>query len=124
MANHYTWVKNVHLSAVEHQDKIVFLHHVNDGAAEKSYGIQVASLAGIPKAVINLAKKYLSQLESKQQQQLDLFSIEPEAEEELLQQIVNPVGNEVITQLKAINPDELSARDALDLIYKLHKELV
>ena len=124
LANHYTWVKNVHLSAVEHQDKIVFLHHVNDGAAEKSYGIQVASLAGVPKPVINLAKKYLSQLESKQQQQLDLFSIEHEVEEESMPRVTNPVDNEVITQLKAINPDELTAREALDLIYKLHKELV
>ena len=66
----------VHLSAIEHQDDIVFLHNVIDGAAEKSYGIQVASLAGIPKSVVNIAKKYLSKLEKQQpQKHPDLFEL-------------------------------------------------
>src|SRR6185437_2953319 len=79
LAQYHAVVKNVHLSAVEHQDNIVFLHHVHDGPAEKSYGIQVASLAGVPKSVISLASKYLKQLEAKPAQ-FDLFSIMPEEE--------------------------------------------
>ena len=53
---------NVHLSAVEHKDSIVFLHAVQDGPASQSYGLQVAQLAGVPPAVIRAARKHLARL--------------------------------------------------------------
>lgn len=69
----YSLVANVHLNAVEYKDEIVFMHHVEHGPAAKSYGIQVAALAGVPKAVLGLAKKYLHELENADKSQLDLF---------------------------------------------------
>src|SRR5699024_4299422 len=59
----YPEIKNVHLDAVEHKDEIIFMHQVRPGAASKSYGLQVAALAGVPKGVIEMAKTKLSELE-------------------------------------------------------------
>src|SRR5205814_9385430 len=56
-------VANVHLDAVEHKDSVVFLHAVEEGPASQSYGLQVAALAGVPKAVVKRARKYLQMLE-------------------------------------------------------------
>lgn len=125
LANQYTSSKNIHLSAIEHEETIVFLHHVYEGAAEKSYGIQVAQLSGIPKSVISAAKRYLQVLETKQNNnQLDLFnqlSVEEQYIEQ--QQITTPIISEqekqVLEKIKLTNPDELSARDALELLYSL-----
>lgn len=126
LANKYAMCKNVHLSAVEHQDTIVFMHHVIDGAAEKSYGIQVAELSGVPKNVIILAKKNLFQLEQQQSHQLDLFNLPPDEIIEQEQPIIQvPIEEtEVINLLKQVNPDELSAKEALNLVYTLHNKLV
>lgn len=106
-------IENVHLDAIEHDDSIVFLHSVKKGAASRSYGLQVAALAGIPSKVLQNAKKTLSILESGKTtelapQQMSLF--EAIAEETALEK-----------ELKQINPDELTPRQALDLLYKLKK---
>ncbi|MCX7554075.1 DNA mismatch repair protein MutS [Marinicella sp. S1101] len=106
-------IKNVHLNAVEHQDRIVFLHSVKAGAASKSYGLQVAALAGLPSATLKNAKTYLNQLENQenthQPVQFSLF------QEELNQ------DSKVEKKLKGIDPDELTAKQALDLIYQLYQ---
>ena len=60
LALEYKEVANVHLDAVEHKDTVVFLHAVEEGPASQSYGLQVAALAGVPKAVIRQARKYLA----------------------------------------------------------------
>jgi DNA mismatch repair protein MutS len=117
LAQYYAKIKNVHLSAVEHQDTIVFLHHVHDGAAEKSYGIQVASLAGVPKAVISLASKYLKQLEAKPAQ-FDLFSIKPD-EEPIIESTVSIADQKILDLVKQTDPNELNPKQALELFYKL-----
>ncbi len=106
-------MKNVHLDAVEHDDSIVFLHSVKQGAASKSYGLQVAALAGIPSMVLENAKKTLQQLEQNKiaepvPVQLSLFDAMPE--ESLLEK-----------ELKQINPDDLTPRQSLELLYKLKK---
>ncbi len=107
-------IANVHLDAMEHGDKIVFLHAVKDGPANQSYGLQVAALAGVPRSVIEKAKAKLRHLEdhaySPQQvetlaNQLDLFSA----------QECHPV----VGLLEDMNPDELSPRQALELLYRL-----
>lgn len=106
LSDEISTVKNVHFDATEQGDKIIFLHTINSGPANKSYGIQVAQLAGVPRAVIQLAKTKL--------QQLELVSPMPT-------HIVVPESTEplVVTKLKELNPDLLSARDALDILYQL-----
>ncbi|GAA70359.1 DNA mismatch repair protein MutS [Pseudoalteromonas sp. BSi20439] len=107
---------NVHLDAIEHNDTIAFMHTVLDGAASKSFGLQVAALAGVPKAVIAQAKQKLSLLENHQsvttvttEQQVLPFDSEP--------QTTQP--SELEQQMSAIDPDNLSPRQAHELLYKL-----
>ncbi len=108
-------VHNVHLKAVEHGERIVFLHAVNEGPASQSYGLQVAALAGIPSNVLRQARFQLSKLEQgdKDNPQLGLFTTYAEPEPEM--EPDNPVAD----KLEEIDPDELTPRAALDLIYKL-----
>lgn len=110
---------NVHLSAVEHKDSIVFLHAVQEGPASQSYGLQVAQLAGVPAAVIRAARKHLSALENQSSQgtdQFDLFAIENETAE----QTAAP-NNPALTALHELDPDTLSPREALEALYRLKK---
>ncbi|HAW93232.1 MULTISPECIES: DNA mismatch repair protein MutS [unclassified Arsukibacterium] len=114
-------VVNVHLDAVEHGDDIVFMHHVQDGAASKSFGLQVAQLAGVPKTVITQAKQKLSQLEQQGRAQLAPQQLTtPGGEQQPLP--LMPALHPLLHQLAAVNPDELSARQALDLLYQLSSD--
>src|SRR3569833_2929068 len=115
---------NVHLSAVEHKDKIVFLHAVQAGPASQSYGLQVAQLAGVPQTVIRAARKHLAMLEAQSVQstpQFDLFNqaAPPQADEE---SGAPPAPSAVDGAVAAVDPDTLTPRQALDLLYRL-KEL-
>lgn len=114
LADEQKTIANVHLDAMEHNDKIIFLHTVKDGPANQSYGLQVASLAGVPRSVIDKAKTKLRNLEDKaysEQQtvsgtnQLDLFA--------------SKECHPAITLLQDINPDELSPKQSLELVYRL-----
>lgn len=117
LADTVATVKNIHFNATEHGDKIIFLHTVNDGPASQSYGIQVAQLAGVPRSVISLAKQKLRELEKQAQvvhgvsNQIDLFSMAEKT-----------VEHPVVTQLKNLNPDALSPRDALSLLFELREK--
>ncbi|MEX2517499.1 MAG: DNA mismatch repair protein MutS [Gammaproteobacteria bacterium] len=106
---------NVHLQAVEHDDRIVFLHTVEPGPADRSYGLQVALLAGIPATVVNAARARLEALESGQP--VAATALAPQAD--LFQAKPDPLH----TALVAVNPDELSPREALALMYDLKKML-
>lgn len=118
LADEITSVQNIHLDAAEHGEKIIFLHTVKPGPANQSYGIQVAQLAGVPRSVIQRAKQKLHDLEQQAYQaahavlprQGDLFT---EREEE----------HPVIKQLKKMNPDQLTPKEALDLLYQLKTEV-
>ncbi|HJU71367.1 MAG TPA: DNA mismatch repair protein MutS [Paucimonas sp.] len=116
---------NVHLSAVEHKDSIVFLHAVQAGPASQSYGLQVAQLAGVPQTVIRAARKHLAVLEAQSVQatpQLDLFahSVADTAQAEMQDDSPEDVPLAAITQALAdIDPDALSPRQALDALYRL-----
>ncbi|MCA3191238.1 MAG: DNA mismatch repair protein MutS [Cupriavidus sp.] len=122
---------NVHLSAVEHGDGIVFLHAVQDGPASQSYGLQVAQLAGVPQPVIRAARKHLAWLEQQSADatptpQMDLFAapatppddddIEPGATAAPAEQAA---AREALKALIDIDPDSLSPRDALEALYRL-----
>ena len=105
-------VANVHLDAVEHHDDIVFLYAVKPGPASQSYGLQVAALAGVPAEVIQKAKQRLMQLEQQaaaatatQTQQLPLFN--------------SAVNHPVVEALTGVNPDEMTPRQALELLFHL-----
>ncbi|NOT65180.1 MAG: DNA mismatch repair protein MutS [Methylotenera sp.] len=106
---------NVHLDAVEHGNSIVFMHKVEEGAANQSYGLQVAQLAGIPKSVVATAKRKLLQLENNQvaqnTSQPDMFSESIEAE--------SPAEHPVLASLELLQPDDLTPKQALEWIYKL-----
>jgi DNA mismatch repair protein MutS len=114
LAEEHKTIHNVHLDAIEHGDNIIFLHAVKEGAASQSYGLQVAALAGVPKIVIEKAKAKLQQLEDQaylEQQnelgnnQLDIF----------LAKETHPA----MDFLEQINPDELTPKQALQVLYQL-----
>lgn len=112
----YEGVFNRHLSALEQGQDIVFLHNVQDGAAEKSYGIAVAKLAGLPPRALKAARKHLQDLEIQAAgYQLDLFAEPIDLAEESEEISASPIAE----KLQQINPDELTAKQALDLIYEL-----
>jgi DNA mismatch repair protein MutS len=112
-------VANVHLDAVEHKDSIVFLHSVQDGPASQSYGLQVAALAGIPRPVLDHARRHLAELEKQQRlesPQLALFD-QPAA-------AAPPGGwtaerDPLLERLNGLEPDALSPREALEVLYEL-----
>lgn len=112
----YKQVKNVHLEAVEHKHHIVFLHKVSEGAASKSYGLQVARLAGVPGSVIKAARRHLTKLEGAEKKpHLELFSTTAETFEE------SPPRHPVVDMVQSMAPDELSPRQALEKLYLLKK---
>jgi DNA mismatch repair protein MutS len=117
LALEYKEVANVHLDAVEHKDTVVFLHAVEEGPASRSYGLQVAGLAGVPRPVIRQAKKYLQLLEDAslaRGNQEDLFSTKVQEEPE-------PAVDPLREELQKVSPDELSPREALELLYRLKR---
>lgn len=114
-AQHHAAI-NVHVSAAEAGRDIVFLHEIEPGPASKSYGIQVARLAGMPAAVVNQARQTLAALESQatqNQAQVDLFAA-PLATE-------TAAASALETAVAALNPDNLSPREALEALYQLKK---
>ncbi|WP_045770379.1 DNA mismatch repair protein MutS [Xanthomonas albilineans] len=112
-------IANVHLDAVEHGDRLVFMHAVKDGPANRSFGLQVAALAGLPKATVAQARRRLAELEQRggehhavqmapqaldTPQQFGLFAAAPSAAQEAL---------------AALHPDELTPKQALEALYRL-----
>jgi DNA mismatch repair protein MutS len=122
LAEDYRQVANVHLDAVEHKDRIVFLHNVEEGPASQSYGLEVAALAGVPGSVIRAARKRLAELEEHGLAvgpQKDLFATgakdarsDSPAEERA-----------VLERLRELDPDALTPKEALELLYRLRRQL-
>jgi DNA mismatch repair protein MutS len=131
LANDYSNTVNIHLDAIEHQDKIVFLHQVQEGPASQSYGLQVAALAGVPDKVIKRAKEHLHDLENQSVansvnkaqtqnsvQQFDMFQMPDPKLEAKLAELEKLQG-----ALQAIDVDDITPRQALEQLYQL-KELL
>ncbi|OGB21970.1 MAG: DNA mismatch repair protein MutS [Burkholderiales bacterium RIFCSPLOWO2_02_FULL_57_36] len=119
---------NVHLSAVEHKDSIVFLHSVQAGPASQSYGLQVAQLAGVPQQVIRAARMHLALLEAHSIQatpQFDLFAgasmSEDDAVADPAEIPAHRTGADLLDILADIDPDALSPREALEKLYQLKR---
>ena len=123
LAGRLPGVANVTMDVKDWQDEIVFLHKVKPGAADRSYGIQVAKLAGLPTAVVARAREVLTALEKNDRKrgggsaaldELPLFAARPQG------QTVGPVApSPALEALAAINPDDLTPKAALDALYKL-----
>ncbi len=111
-------VANVHLKAIEYSEQIVFLHTVQEGPANRSYGLQVAQLAGVPPMVIQKAKVKLQELEAN--------AFHPPYSANLPYQEELPIGalrHPILDKLSSINPDELTPKQSLEILYQLLKEL-
>jgi len=118
----YPGIANVHLDAVEHGDSIVFLHAVREGPANQSYGLQVAALAGVPQSIIQRARSRLGELERSAQRhrdmdasQLSLFDPIEETQSDEVNCRETPLNK----ALDALDPDQLTPRQALDELYRL-----
>jgi len=113
-------VANVHVEAVEHGDRLVFLHSVKEGPANQSYGLQVAALAGIPRSVTNQARRYLTELERERDALRSYNS--PQGELPLFAAAPTPqvaAESPALKALRTADPDTLSPREALDLLFHL-----
>ena len=114
-----TNVANVHLNATEHDDRIVFLHAVQEGPASQSYGLQVAQLAGVPRHVINQAQQKLRLLEAEPSTQQALCVQEKAPTIQQADLFASPEPHPAVDALGQINPDETTPRQALELLYQL-----
>jgi DNA mismatch repair protein MutS len=116
LAQRLAGVANVHLDVAEHGESLIFLHSVREGPASRSYGLQVAALAGVPRPVVAAARRHLEDLEAlpgisrptAPSPQLSLFA---------------PPEPSVLAMLRALDPDRLTPREALEMIYRLRQHL-
>ena len=120
LASSLAHLKNVHVSAVEEDGKLTFLHKIKNGSVDKSYGINVASLADLPKSLIKRAEEILNLYENQEKRetiytQTSLFDQEVEEVEEK--------ENKYLEKIKEINPLEMSPMDALNFLYRLKEEM-
>jgi DNA mismatch repair protein MutS len=116
---------NATVQVKEWQGEVVFLHEVVAGAADRSYGIQVAKLAGLPASVIERARVVLAKLEQEDRaapkgfEDLPLFAVPSK----LSQDAQQPVEDPVAAALAALDPDDLSPREAMEALYLLKSKL-
>ncbi len=112
-------LKNVHVSAIEEEGKITFLHKVKSGAVDKSYGIHVASLAHLPKEVIDRADEILNFYETKNKKESKMKQMELPLEfvQEQDQRDV------VMEKIKKVNPLEITPIDALNILYDIKQSI-
>jgi DNA mismatch repair protein MutS len=115
-------VVNVHLDATEHGDELVFLHAVKEGPANRSYGLAVAKLAGVPHPVISAARRYLAELEA--QRDAHAAAASPQGSLPFGARTVEPPDEPAPTdalreRLASIDPDALSPREAHAMLYSL-----
>jgi len=121
-AEHQQGVVNVHLDAHEHDEDIVFMHAVQEGAASKSFGIQVAKLAGLPNEVLNVARNKLHQLETSTHTENSKGNEQAQTSREQLS-LMDTSESEVADIIKQTDLDELSPRQAWQLLNQLKTTL-
>lgn len=126
-------LRNVHVSATEKDGKVVFLHKLKDGPADKSYGIHVAELAQLPEQIISRAREILATFEDQEekgesavnvsQTQLSFFDEQPKIRKELVTIPENKATDKIMKKLKKVNISGTTPLEALQLLYELQKEL-
>ncbi|WP_404420117.1 DNA mismatch repair protein MutS [Marinospirillum sp.] len=127
LADELQTVANVHLSASEYAEQLIFMHKVEPGPASQSYGLQVARLAGVPDEVIDRARERLTQLEKQEvldkQQDRALQAKEPNAEPQPWQpDMFASQPHPVVEEISQLSPDDLTPRQALELLYRLQEK--
>jgi DNA mismatch repair protein MutS len=117
LENNFKNIKNIHVSALEADGKITFLHKIKDGSIDKSYGIHVAMLANLPESLIKRANTILHTYENKEKGNVYI-------QEELhLEQKDKPKYEEIINKLKEVNPLEINPITALNILYELKESI-
>jgi DNA mismatch repair protein MutS len=111
-------IANVHLDAVEHGDKLVFMHAVKEGPADRSFGLQVAALAGLPKEVVKQARSRLAELE-RQNRDAPAPSMAAPALDQPQQFGLFAPNSAALDALSSIDPDDLTPKQALEALYRL-----
>ena len=111
LSSEFNNIKNVHVDAIEENNKIIFLHKVKEGAIDKSYGIHVASLANMPSTLIERAKEILDGYENK--------SIEPKVISKQISFDFEEKKNEVCEELKTLDIYKITPIDAMNKLYEL-----
>jgi DNA mismatch repair protein MutS len=119
LANEYPSIANVHLDAVEYGEQLVFMHAVKEGPANRSFGLQVAALAGLPKSVIADARRTLAELERGMHQQASAAGSKSAPEESPQMGLFAAQPSVVERALENIDPDAMSPREALEALYRL-----
>ncbi|AQA20241.1 DNA mismatch repair protein MutS [Halioglobus japonicus] len=114
---------NVHLDATEHQDHVVFLHHIQEGPANRSFGLQVAKLAGIPGPVLQAASDKLQELEQGAPEAPVARTVSPVPPSPQVDLFASAGPHPVVESLQDLDIDDLSPRAALELLYQLKKKL-
>lgn len=110
-------IVNVHLNATEHNERIVFLHHVLPGPASQSYGLAVAQLAGVPAEVIQSARRHLARLEETSLAQERTLNDARQATVPLQNDLFASLPHPLLEELQRTSPDDLTPRQALELLY-------
>ena len=124
LADRLSGVKNYHVSVKESHGGIVFLRKVEEGSADKSYGIEVAKLAGLPNDVITRAREVLAEHESAERNAVKHLANEGEAEPGPMQlTIFTPLSQKVVDRLKETDLDRISPLEALNLLHELKKQV-
>lgn len=113
---HQDGCRNVHVEASEHDERIVFEHRVVDGAANRSFGVQVAQLAGLPRPVLQRAKQVLQELEGQQQRQLELSTDAPVTE-------VVATTHPLLDEVAQLNLNSMTPLEALQLLSRWQQQL-
>ncbi|MEK3977863.1 DNA mismatch repair protein MutS [Psychrobacillus sp. FSL K6-2836] len=126
-------LRNVHVSATEKDGKVVFLHKLKDGPADKSYGIHVAELAQLPEQIITRAREILETFEHQEEMdesaakvsetQLSFFDEQPKVRKETIVVQENKSSDKIMKKLKKINISGTTPLEALQLLYELQNEL-
>jgi len=112
-------IANVHLDAVEHGDRLVFMHSVREGPANRSFGLQVAALAGLPKSAVAQARRRLAELEQRGASS-SASAMAPQSLDAPQQiGLFAPASNAAQEALAALDPDELTPKQALEALYRL-----
>jgi DNA mismatch repair protein MutS len=122
LAERLTKLKNVRVTVKENAGGIVFLHTIEAGAASKSYGIEVARLAGLPPAVIGRAREVLKLHERAESQQV-ASALREEPQTALQMTMFTPLSQRVVDRLAAVNVDDMTPREALNLLAELQREI-
>ncbi|WP_425599693.1 DNA mismatch repair protein MutS [Luteimonas abyssi] len=112
-------IANVHLDAVEHDDRLVFMHAVREGAANRSFGLQVAALAGLPRATLEQARRRLAELERRGGESQSATMSAPALDSPRQYGLFAAAPSAALEALTALDPDDLTPKQALEALYRL-----